>query len=833
MARDPAGLTASTPAEARWEASLTGARPPRLPFMFRPQPGRDTGPTGPTGTAAGRQVPQPRLPLRPPAAQPPPAPPTSGSPAEPDGSAPDLSAAPIAAPGRPATADGPPAPQAPGAGTSAAFDPANPEPAPHDVVRAEFYLAKLAEAAEGGPGAVLRFWRRTAQAPVIRLEDSYVTGELLLRAADLPFLLTFVRCRFQRPVDMRQAKLMGLELDGCWLPGLAARNLRSDSDVRLVHTTCRGEVDLTDAQINGSFAISGSTLANPGGRALQGQRAAVRGALTGVRLTVHGELRIPGLTTGGNVNLNGSTLDNPGGDALHANGARIAGNVLLTTDVIGRDRAPFRATGRVYLPNVAVGSNLVLRGAELGLGHADPESGLPEWGAALVADRAQVAGNVEIDRGFTSDDQVRIVNAVIQGNLRMSRCVLRPRVADETLTPPVAIFLDGTEIHGDLGADRARLSGQLRLVDVHVRGALNLERAEVLASRREAVRANRLEVGGSIEARRLHASGSLIMQGIRTGSNVDFRGARLIDPAQTSAGTDRASLDIRSASVGRDLLCSADGDQTFVAHGGVRLRRAEVGRETSFVGAALGSRLGGIALNAFGLQTQDLLLRPQHPPRGEVDLRHVRCASLDDNALIWDATGVVHLDDFRYDALTAPPAPQDHAALAERLRRLHTAMRSRYAPGPYDQLVTTLRAAGDEEHAARVLQEKQRRSYRATAESRRYLGPVVHLWSWVQRATVGYGYRPARALGWLAAFALAGSMWFATHQLRPINTDDHPAWNPVLYTLDQLLPIVDLGSDDRWAAAGASQWITTGLIAMGWTLATTVAAGVARVLRRS
>lgn len=132
-----------------------------------------------------------------------------------------------------------------------------------------------------------------------------------------------------------------------------------------------------------------------------------------------------------------------------------------------------------------------------------------------------------------------------------------------------------------------------------------------------------------------------------------------------------------------------------------------------------------------------------------------------------------------------------------------------------------------------MLVAKQRRRYQAIASaSRPALRPSVHLWSLLQRVTVSYGYRPLRALLWLLLFAAAGTTWFSFHRLYPINEEDHPIWNPFLYTVDQLVPIVNLGHDVMWRATGNSEWITVVLIAAGWILATTVAAGITRALRR-
>jgi hypothetical protein len=65
------------------------------------------------------------------------------------------------------------------------------------------------------------------------------------------------------------------------------------------------------------------------------------------------------------------------------------------------------------------------------------------------------------------------------------------------------------------------------------------------------------------------------------------------------------------------------------------------------------------------------------------------------------------------------------------------------------------------------------------------------------------------------------------------NTDDNLVWNPFLYTLDHLVPIVDFGHKNKWHFNSTLQWFSAALIACGWVLATTVAAGLTRMLRRS
>ena len=160
-----------------------------------------------------------------------------------------------------------------------------------------------------------------------------------------------------------------------------------------------------------------------------------------------------------------------------------------------------------------------------------------------------------------------------------------------------------------------------------------------------------------------------------------------------------------------------------------------------------------------------------------------------------------------------------------RLRWLEQVMPD-YAPGPYEQLAAAYPRAGDEEHAQQVVIARHRRRYSEA-------DPVERVWGALQRWTVGFGYRPWLAVFWLVLFAVLGGAWFAAHPPPAVDQGQNPAFNPWLFAADTLLPIVNLGQDGYWRLEGASQWIGSGLVAAGWILATTAAAGAARVLKRA
>jgi hypothetical protein len=87
---------------------------------------------------------------------------------------------------------------------------------------------------------------------------------------------------------------------------------------------------------------------------------------------------------------------------------------------------------------------------------------------------------------------------------------------------------------------------------------------------------------------------------------------------------------------------------------------------------------------------------------------------------------------------------------------------------------------------------------------------------------------------WLLLCLLAtGTALFTAWPPTAVGDGKPPPFQPANYTLDLLLPLVDPGQERPYAPTGTMQWSTVALIGMGWLLATTVAAGASRVLRRA
>lgn len=338
---------------------------------------------------------------------------------------------------------------------------------------------------------------------------------------------------------------------------------------------------------------------------------------------------------------------------------------------------------------------------------------------------------------------------------------------------------------GTLSFVKCTFTGALVVYGLHISGDLDLDWARLAGDRRpEELFGDRTAAvfGDAVEVGR-----HLYMQGTAATGNVELAGMRV-------GGT-------------------MHGHQGLRVEGELRLRRAEVAGEINLTDAVL-LNPGGVALDAWGLRAGQLSLLPERTD-GAVDLRHARIDVFRDDPDRWPAQ--LLLDGATYTALEPVGAGR------ERLKWLNRDPAG-YRPQPYEHLAKLLRQIGHEGDARTVLLVRQRRR-------RRQLSPAGATWGLLQDGLVGYGYRPTWAALWLLALTALGTTVFSLNP--PAGGTDGTDFNPLVYTLDLLIPIVDFGQEHAFGIGGQAQWLAYVLTAMGWILFTAVAGAVTRTLNRS
>ncbi|WP_055491811.1 hypothetical protein [Streptomyces sp. TP-A0356] len=394
--------------------------------------------------------------------------------------------------------------------------------------------------------------------------------------------------------------------------------------------------------------------------------------------------------------------------------------------------------------------------------------------------------------------------------------------------------LEAARVHteGDLHLPRCRFQNGVRLTDAHIGTDLLLNQAVVYRDRRgHSITADGMTVGQDLQAEMLESHGELSLRSAKVGVSLSLRGAQLTNPYTRLALnapqlTVERTLYLTPAGVGNPRLTSgttpARGTrvQRFECRGGVRLDDGRFGDAVDLERARFVLD-DDQELSLRRVQAPELRFLGERPERGKVILSGARIVTLIDRWTSWPGPGDLHMGGFTYENLV----PQDAFPLARRLEWVAAAT-AEYAPEPYERLAAVLRNSGEDEDAREVLLAKQRRR-------RETLPLAAKLWGYAQDWTVAYGYRPGRAAVWMAVLWAAASVAFAHASHPPVSKEGHPEWNPSLFALDMLLPVIDLGQQGQWALSGGWQWVQAAVILLGWILATTVAAGATRLLRRS
>jgi hypothetical protein len=355
---------------------------------------------------------------------------------------------------------------------------------------------------------------------------------------------------------------------------------------------------------------------------------------------------------------------------------------------------------------------------------------------------------------------------------------------------------------------RIRADGEINLHSAHIGGQLSFEGAHLTSSGQTALDGQRLTVEDGLFCEGgFRADGEIRLAVARIGAELSLIGAHI-------ANSGGSALYAGGLTVDGAMFCK-DG---FRADGTVSLIDAHVSAGLSFSGATLANP-SGTALNIRRLRADSLWL-DDLVVTGTVDLTSAQVRAFHDNPGHWPDS--LLLDGLTYDDL------RPYASASGRGGRL--AWLNRDEPGyraqPYEQLAAYYRRLGHDEDARRALVAKQRRR-------RAGLRLPYKIFGYALDVTVGYGYRPIRAFGWLALLLAIGSVYFTANRPAPVYPAHHPHYQPVLYAADLVIPIINLGQAGAWEAIGMAQWVAAALTASGWILATAVVAGITRVLTRA
>jgi hypothetical protein len=613
--------------------------------------------------------------------------------------------------------------------------------------------------------------------PGVRLRGARITGRLDLMGASLAYPLVCEYCSFDEELRFVESSTRTVRIASSCLPSLNGTRMRLDGILSLFASTIAGVLRLDQARLSGQLSLRDAVIgAGSGTEAVAASGLAVDGGVDCAGLRARGSVGLEGAGVAGPLDLSGARITRPGQQAL-----------ILDRAEVGRlDCRGMVVEGEMRMHNSRISASIMFGGARL-----DNPGGVALSGGGLNA-----AGGLFLIDGFAAFGEVRLYGANLAANVTISGGMLKNPGG-------IALNLNRAAIGVFTGPDLT-CDGQISLIGARIASDLDLRGAHLAGSKENpALVADRASIDGALIASGLHSHGEISLRTARVGQRALFEHTQLDNPGGTA-------LRLSRAQVSADVFCN---EMTCV--GRVKIAGATIGGELSFKGARI-RNAGGIALDASALDAGELSLRLDEPAQGLVDLRHARIKIFRDDPGCWPAA--LSIDGLTYETLEPRLPAQQRLQWLARDPDGHQQQ-------PYEQLAAHYAAVGQPADARHVMHESERIQRRAKT-------PLARTWGLLQDVTIGYGYRPVRAVAWLAILLAAGSIMFAIAPPPPLGSGAAPHFNPVIYALDLLLPVVDLGQKHAFNPDGAEQWFSYVLIAGGWVLVTTIAAGAARVLSR-
>lgn len=449
------------------------------------------------------------------------------------------------------------------------------------------------------------------------------------------------------------------------------------------------------------------------------------------------------------------------------------------------------------------------------------------------------------------------------------------------------LFLDGSSLPG-LQAERlearggvylrgASLNGELSIAEARLGGNLECDGATIRTARGHALNAQAIELR------------NLLLRGAQLRGGVNLAGARVA-----------ADLDCAGAVIEQAEGVALHAGE-IECGGSVVLRKARIDGETKLVAAVIAGDLdcSSATLGNPGHMALDMsraalkgafFLRDGASVTGALAMTGASIGTIHDEIASWPAPGDLLLNRCRYGAFIA--APVDAASRLDWLARQDpTRWGEDFWPQPYEQLAAVFREMGHGEDARSVLLIKehlQRRARRARARDPVWRAMLTVADGFLA-VTVGYGRQPLLAFLWLTLFWLIGVAVFGIAEAggafkpnsavvlrspewtlcavptteqrllgsppQPMNgrarpgqnqlacfhqqweASGYPEFNAWMYSLDTLLPVLDMGQKTYWRPDPAKRGgdVAIGYFyfqaTVGWALSLLAVAGFSGLVK--
>lgn len=501
---------------------------------------------------------------------------------------------------------------------------------------------------------------------------------------------------------------------------------------------------------------------------------------------------------------------------------------LLTSGSLEFSNSAFK--GKIELEGARIGSSLAFQGMFL----------LGTGSNAIYASNIQVGGSVRLDHGCDISGRIDFSDAQIDGVFIADNSTFKGDGA-------VAILADRVKVRGGVFFRNAFFAGTCRFVGASVAGAFNFRKTKFESNNEFSLIAENSLIGSDIDLTGIEANAEIRLIGAKVERSIILSAAQISSKGGPTFNAERAVVN--------GSLFFTNG---FRSNGEIRLNAIHVNGNMRFSNSSVVTP--GKTIVAEGMVVQKgFMLRSMKEPVNRISLSSSIVGRIIDDESSW-GTNLI-LGGFEYESFAgnSPSDWQSRLNWLDKQKREHAGRDKNslnFKRQPWHQLRRVLLKMGHVEDARLIgvkFEDRLREAgligrlgvaeNSARAKLYRLSARVIHR---TYGVLIGYGYQPAKLVAWMVSvWLVCGAVfWYAANEnvmapsnplifqndayakckLTPVSPNNRgkvveedkinssnnwyycndlppefTGFSPLAYSLDLLLPVVNLQQENDWA----------------------------------
>ncbi len=329
--------------------------------------------------------------------------------------------------------------------------------------------------------------------------------------------------------------------------------------------------------------------------------------------------------------------------------------------------------------------------------------------------------------------------------------------------------------------------GEVYLYGTKIGGSLDCNGSSFINPKGRSLNLEYCQVGEIVHLNNnFSAEGTVNLLGAKINGSLDCGGANL----DKGSPENEYALRAIKATIGRDVFLDKgidDPNNTIQIKGKVDFSKAEIGKSFTI---------------------KDIMDKSDY----QLWLKDTSIGTLNDDQSGWPLQDQLYVEGLRYQFIDFD-SPRSH-----RERGIWLKLQENYSPYPYRQLAHVLDEMGCEQYARniRIIMNEE---WKKDEAAKKGIFNLRHIWKWFLGVFISYGYKPFKVwkpalviwlLGALIYFMAfqndmikppARTAWQAAEQGQPAYQNLYPHYHkfqPLVYSLDVFLPIVNLHQESYW-----------------------------------